>query len=868
MKRYRKYFSSNILLTLVCMLSVISCSDDFGVEPDESLPELARGGYITLQLTCGDVTTRAVESGVASLNENLIETVTLCLWPRGGDWGETREPYIMNVYKDINEQGEVVIRIPLTETLVDRLFMTDSSMSCNVFVAANVDPGTIKTPAGLRQMTIGSTFAESKVQQSFAMDGSAVAQLQSVNGNRFVLTTVELQRSSAKVDLHLKVKDKVIETRPDGSETEWIPNLEEMKVVFHNGVRSATLDPSPYDIDESLYFNTPADLSYEIKAVSSADYEHGINEEEYPFVQDVPFYTYPNEWDSSDSESPGRSFMTLKLPWSDDGGASYKTCYYRVPVVDPKLDELVRNTSYHVLLNVSVLGSFVPDEPLPLEDLSYTAAEWGVENFDVDIVEPRYLVVDQNDFEVQNQETISIPFYTSHPSEVTDITMTFYRFNYSDEGGKFPVTCTMEMNKLSNTPSRAGAPVFDYDFDNETGVLTVSHPLVMYEPMRDSGSTYEVIDLTNGDGPDTSRPKVVLLDKILATINNPTTGIQWFRQKKDAAGKTEAEFSKVDFYVTVQHSDMIGTEHFKETVHISQYPSMYIDAITNFYTYNSSANSISGTGRQSGTFINANDSAFSVDYNNLLGGCTNGYMTSIGLSSNNLNWNPNLYLITITRFAENTKYILSDPRATDVNNNLSNESMGTKNDTPWGEFVVNDTKKFKMAGVATAKALYPSGTADRKLRWYYPTREESSARWLIAPKFRICSSYAGTAQMLTRVMARRRAAAYQEKGYPAGRWRLPTFGEVEFVLQLADELKIPRLFGVYNSATTWYYWCANGLANVPGKKSTAKPSFEYLGPNDPKNGNNQRTRFVYDEWYWGPETVTVNQFIWGDRERK
>lgn len=845
------------------MLAFISCSDDIVIEPDTSLPELAQEGYFTLQLTCGDVATRAVESGVASLNENLIETVTLCLWPRGGDWGETHEPYIMNIYTDINEQGEVVIRLPLTDTLVDRLFMTDSSMTCNVFVAANVDPGTIKTPAGLRQMAIGSTFAESKVQQSFAMDGSAVAKLQSVNGNRFVLTTVELQRSSAKVDLHMKVKDKVVEKRPDGSETEWIPKLDAMQVVFNNGVRSATLDPSPSDIDEALYFSTPLDLSYNVKAVSPDDYEHGINEEDYPYVQDVPFYTYPNEWDSSDSESPGRSFMTLKIPWSDDGGASYKTCYYRVPVVDPKLDELVRNTSYHVLLNVSVLGSFVPDEPLPLEDLSFTAAEWGVENFDVEIVEPRYLVVDQNDFEVQNQETISIPFYTSHPTEVTDITMTFYRFNYSDEGGKFPVTCTMEMNTRSNTSSRAGAPVFEYDFDNETGVLTVSHPLVMYEPMRGTGTSAKVIDLTNGDGPDSNRPKVVLLDKILATINNPDTGIRWFRQKKDAAGNTEPEFSKVDFYVTVQHSDMIGTDHFKETVHITQYPSMYIDAITNAYNYNATDNSISGTGAMSGTFINGNNTAYNLQY--VLGGGTNGYMTSIGLSSGNLNWNPNLYLITITRFAENTKYILADPRVTEVNNDLSNASMGTKNETPWKQFKVNG---FTMAAAKSATALYPSGTANRQLKWYYPTREESSAQWLIAPKLRICSSYAGTGPIMNREMARRRAASYQEKGYPAGRWRLPTFGEVEFLMQLAADYKIPRLFGVWNNTTVWYYWCANGLANIPGKKSSAKPSFEFLGPNATKNNNNLRTRFVYDEWYWGSETVNINQFTWGDRERK
>lgn len=860
MKRIPVYYIIYLILSFIFPCTMISCSDEM-IGPNEEETVGPKDGYLTIQLTCAGIKTRAMtgtEDGITDLNENLIKTVTLCMWPKGGDWPDTRPPYYMETFENVNKEGEYVIRLPLTDELISNLFNYDSSRSCYVFAAVNVDPGDATTPAALRAMAISSSFAEQQVQDSLAMDGGGVAQMMNLTGVPSAMVKIDLQRSAAKVDLHLDVAQEVKEVLDNGNEVTWIPDMSAMYVMFNNGVKESNLDPSLTDIPEDFYFNTPLDLQYRLFKPASAAQQHALHDDEYPYEQEIPFYTYPNEWDSSDPDSPGRSFMTLRIPWSNDGGASYKTCYYRVPVVTPKVDKLVRNTSYHVLLKVSVLGSFVPDEPMPLENLSYKAAEWGLEGFDVDIVEPRYLVVDQNEFDVNNLEKISIPFYTSHKTVVTDIQMTFYRFNYSDEGSKFPVTCTKEMNALSATASRAGEPVFEYDFDNETSVLTVSHPLVIYEPMEEQNNSKKVVDLTNGDGPDSSRPKVVLEPEIVATLAQK---IKWFRKYVNAAGNTEAEYSKVEFVVTVQHEDMIGTDLFKETVRINQYPGMYIDAVSNQYTYNASNNSISGFGSTGGVFVNKNNTNLD-DLQYVLGGGTNGYTTSIGLSSTSyLNWNPNMYLITITCLPENTEFIIADPRATEINNMLSDASMGTLNTTPWPR----ETIGFSQVGARSCPSIVP-GT-DRKIKWYYPTREEKAAENLISPKFRICSSYAGTGNILNRTLARRRAASYQENGYPAGRWRLPTFAEVKFVIQLSEELKIPRLFGRWGTVA-WSYWCANGKVNVPGKASTNKATYTSLGANAAANNDNERTRFVYDEWYWGPETVDRNTFIWGDVEMK
>lgn len=861
MKRFIFHIILSIILLAAGAAGLSSCAEEPLEIESEPTEILSKDGFLTLHLNCLPPDTRAplpTEDGLESLNENLISSATICLWPKGGDWLDTRDPYFIKTYDNLQKQGEAIIRIPLTDDLITHLFNTESTHTCNVFVAVNVDPGTVKAPAAIRAMSIGSAFAEDQEQTSFAMDGTGTAEMVTLNGTVSALGKIDLKRSAAKIDLHIDVAEKVTEIMDDGTTHTWIPDLEKMTVILTNGVKESTLDPKPSEVASDAYFSTPVDLSYVLSKPSEEAEEHGVHNPDYPYQQQIPFYTYPNEWDSSDPDSPGRSFMTLRIPWSNDGGASYKVCYYRVPVVDPKLDELVRNTSYHVLLKVSVLGSFVPDEPMPLEDLSYKAAEWGTENIDVNIVEPRYLVVDQNDFDINNENKISIPFYTSHKTVVTDIKMTFYRFNYSDAGVKFPVTCTMEMNDRSKT--RTGEEVFKYDFINGPDILEVEHDLVIYEPWR-GDTNPKMIDLTNGDGSTLNRPKVVLLNEIIAKITDPSTGYRWFKKKTPV----EDEYSKVEFEVTVQHEDMRGTNLFKETVRINQYPGMYLDAVANAYTAKENNTIISGTGAQAGAFINGNNTAYSLNSLNALAGNTaNGYMTSIGLSSDNmLNWNPNLYLVTITRLPKDTEFILADPRASEINNLLTNESIGELHKEAWPEIKING---YSQAAPATATSLYWETTIKRQLAYYYPTREEKEAQNLISPKFRVCSSYAGTGAILNRMLARRRAASYQEAGYPAGRWRLPTFAEIKFLVKLAEDLKIPRLFGT--KTTRWNYWCANGWVEIPPKTSSDKAHYEFMPEGDSRNNNNERTRFVYDEWYWGGETVNKNIFTWGDAPRR
>lgn len=928
-----RYFCG-LTLALAGGIGLAGCSDDNN-GLDIAQDQLQESGYITLNLKCIEGT-RAddyTEEGVEALNENLIQSVTICLWSKGGDKPDgTATPDYVQTFSGLNEQDEVTVRIPLTVALQHKLFEA-SEWKCHAFAAVNVGLPEEEnfTIADYRKKAVESTFSSQKKQASFTMDGDVEVSYNPVTNA--ATGKIDLQRSASKITLALAVDD-IIEQNAvvDGAlvKSRWKSDTNSMRVWLYGGLAESTLDPDmTAPPKEALFFRTPDNLNYTFKGGNTDNGDNApiVNEEteekqKYPFIQDVPFYTYPHRW-TDHPEDYAATYMILSVPWmqvDEEGnpipGTTWRTCYYQVPVIaeNSTVLELIRNTSYHIYLHVGLLGSFEPDVPLELDELEYSAAQWGNVNIDVTIPDVRYLVVDQNDYTVNNETSINIPFYTSHETIVTNATMTFYRYNYDDVGREMPVVVTMAKNEESAKPNRAGAPVFTAYFNNATKELEVSHDLVMYQGMT-SGNT--VVSFTQNDGP-TKGKRTPMTEASWNTLMNT---ISYFRKVQPTGTMTDVnEYSRVEFKITVQHKDMTGSTNFQEVINITQYPGMYITTVANYCPATSTTFSFSGA--QGNTFINGYYNDFGARngfaQGNPSGGLSNGWTCSIGLSTGYLNFNPNLYLVTVTTLPEGTPYRIGDPRSSEINNYLANSNETTPGGGPLPTSAVknawtgstytftpnnvwwdsdgdgkNDTKTDVRSPVTTtgftrANAIYTDGDANnvsgsqRTLSYYYPTIEDDAHKMMIAPKFRICSSYAGTTWILNRELSRRRAAAYQELGYAAGRWRLPTFGEVSFVMQLAADFKIPRLFGTTSS--TWYYWCANGLVQVPAKNNTTltKPTLPgeagFEGPIG-ANGNNpwvQRSRFVYDEWYWGEADLKTNgqpigsaspvyTFTWGDK---
>ena len=135
----------------------------------------------------------------------------------------------------------------------------------------------------------------------------------------------------------------------------------------------------------------------------------------------------------------------------------------------------------------------------------------------------------------------------------------------------------------------------------------------------------------------------------------------------------------------------------------------------------------------------------------------------------------------------------------------------------------------------------------------YKQTRQTGATNMISPAYKVASSYGmcanfdgGTSGGTTYNNAVKRCAAYQENGYPAGRWRVPTEAEIEFVVTLSKSGAIPPLFD-------GQYWASSGryYNSSDGSFSTA-----YDGRRGP-------VRCVYDVWYWGDAQDSAHMTSWG-----
>lgn len=255
----------------------------------------------------------------------------------------------------------------------------------------------------------------------------------------------------------------------------------------------------------------------------------------------------------------------------------------------------------------------------------------------------------------------------------------------------------------------------------------------------------------------------------------------------------------VPYTITVEVWNEQGLD---ATWEITQYPAIYIVG-----DYNpNGANNRFVYGESSGSVYD--------DDNNSLGGVNN------PLSGSSSNQNLNQYTIYITSFdIAGSNYAIGDPRSSTVDNlDFLNKEINGKT-----------------------------------LSYYYPTRK-NDVQNVIAPAFKIASSWGVVnSGSLTYETAKRRCASYQENGYPAGRWRVPTEAEIQYIVSLSDRGVIPVLFGGDYYASSGRYY-----------DNDSSPA----GFRDDSWGGHV-VRCVYDVWYWGNEKMSEKdgsdtQFVWGD----
>ena len=789
MRKYILY-----MVGLVLSVATVGCVKSDGTSANQS-------GMVTLQLSNGTLTTRAVAPGPNddTNNEDLIVDAQVFFFGSNAKDATVQYSYYTDI-TDVNETAS--ISIPLTTEQLTSLFPGGNGY---VYVIANYGSEITgaTTLAALKATAIASTFGtdEDGVQPSFIMDSDLTTV---ARGTANTITgEVFLTRAAAKVELTVKVAP----ITQDGKQ--WIADTANMRLSFNNGVSNGFIDDGS-DEEGATPANGGTTFDIADRGFTTVTGEAGSGS----FVQSVPFYSYSTKWAAG---AENEVYLELAIPWAvnteGDTDPTYQTFYYQVPVSADALT-LVRNAYYKLTLDVGVLGGLT--EPVTVEP-SYVVLDWGTNNVNVTLSRPKYLVVDENKVDVFNQSTYSIGYQSSD-----DITVKIVSLTRDDLSTNTAGTTTYYSSTAGVTSVNAG----QQDTDNKYKLLKTCSVSV------ENGQIVFSHDLVNTDE---------------NTNNNadgyPTTG--------DYRNRDDYDFAP--YYITLLVEMQVdNSTSFRETITITQYPQMYI------------------TAHQNSDYDDGNTDR-NGDRNVMVNGTTRGYGESFvynpdsnqkpfgtvpGLyQSNNTNQNPNMYVINVTKFSSDSNYFIGDPRQSTNDTDLVNETWD--HDDNW--------RTENVSIWANAKAL--GSSQNRRLMYYYPTDQTMTGTdttnpanyatgYMIAPKIRVASSYSVTTGVSTVDIAERRCASYQEDGYPAGRWRLPTYAEAAFIVGLSNELKIPRLF---NTGTR--YWCAHGQF---------LPTTSGVTLNGTSGNAASSVRCVYDVWYWGAEQLPENQrgtFTWGDEPR-
>lgn len=255
------------------------------------------------------------------------------------------------------------------------------------------------------------------------------------------------------------------------------------------------------------------------------------------------------------------------------------------------------------------------------------------------------------------------------------------------------------------------------------------------------------------------------------------------------------------FTFELRHAD--DSNYTTGDIVVTQYPAMYIYELqSNKYAF------LNGTGNQAGSQVTGRD-----DSNNSLSSLP----TRNSINDSGSNTNSHMYRISVTSVT-GLDYTIGDTRL-------------------WGESQ-NVTTLNLLSNYMETAAINED---------------------MIAPEFMVASSV-GKTQDLSFKYAATRCAAYQESGYPAGRWRLPTKAEIFFLINLSQKNKIPSLFTPEDALSAGGYWCSSGVVYPLTNGTVQYLDFDAASS---YHGNTNYPRCIYDTWYWGQEPDADHLTTWG-----
>mgnify|MGYP000867823329 FL=1 len=784
-----------MLMVLMAMLSV-ACSEDLYTDDGDFVGEK---GYITLRFVMprADVQeTRATSHGDDLLNENVINFVDLYFYPTGKS-NENAVIVEENHSVILDTSGgdtTYLVKVRTGDIRLNRLFGSTQGGSCEVYAIAN---SSAESPAkstaldSVRLRVLRHNFGAQLVQSYFIMQSNPETLAKVELKDSAATGTIPMTRVAAKLQLYLNVPDTLHVNSEDGSGfAVWKADREHMSIEFDNGLMDYTLNGKDTSHPDSSFYNSmQLDMSKYTsitKKPVSYDYSH------------TPVYSYPYTWQQMDAHLP--TFI-IAVPWSklNPGNNTYgppQITYYQL---HPNLSsgELQSNYFYRMYMKIETVGSTDNTTPIDITPSGYRIQPWG----EVKLNTPKdvtgefyrytYLVVDPTSVVLNNTSTTTLR-YSSSSALTKDTKITKVEYNsYETPGQVTHHTLTADdLDKL--TTNR-----YELDYTSTPGQIRFTHNV-------DDG-TYAAktitIQVANDDG----------LMELVTITQYPAIYMHTF----------DGDNAFVDGYFS----------------HV-QAPALSIgDAISNGYGAYNSVNYSPNfpDGNASFYYYNTDGTNVTVPYGSMVKDLSN---TGSGGSSGVIK-NSSITEITVTSFnsnngfysanGQNYYYQIGDPR----------ENAGyTSNDLQ--AYLTNQKLVSHSWFYGDRYTITQKSWGDNAAK----IKRASNTKTIIAPQFFVSSGW-NSSTSVTFANAQKRAATYQEAGYSAGRWRLPTEAEIMFITARQREGVIPVLFAMDNSS---YYWASSGRLYRNGQFYNAS-----------KNDQGYM-RFVYDTWYWGDKPGAVNSY--------
>lgn len=774
---------------------------------------------IVLNLKLAEPETKTEKDGVDELNENVLASTVDIFF-----YDETTLQVKKEAIGAIRSGN--LVQLQTNPNDIEGIFGTlASGAHCGIFVVVNFT-GTYLGSAGNRTITqvknsvIPSPNWETLPQGSFVMTGYIQATLRNSQGSTPIYETVNLERVAAKVTFDVTVAATASSDEGEGGSHTWEAQTSGMSVYLVYAMRKATLgaEPEPMPATDAVTYGSGETVVYP-QYVDKVLYDTQTTKPRPRGNATVECPVFSTTYNGEE-----RPFYTYPMEW--ETGSAMEP--YMKLIIPWKYGTTTRKYYYKIPFHGNAL------ERNHWYHISIDVRILGTEQADPPDVDIHYSIADWSGTMDTATATNDIINITSVPATVItarylNIPTTVYElFNEDEVVIQMQSSHDVEVVGFNVDTDNAYQPEHEDDDANYVG----ENPRI-YNPYLNTLNTSAVNGVRPNYQNDPPTP-VVSADGWTITINERSSITVRHPMNRTMS---DANFDVAPYTMRFRVRHESESDNYYTDIIIEQRPAIIIRPQHN--TDTGTPNSKGHTTEDGYVFVN-------------------GVRTTSDQSSNRTNTNFNMYIVeTSVLPSEGTlsDYVLGDPRS---NTPVSYTSGKSANDFAEGTVIGTNTT--------------------RRMANYYAGEEDNDHNIFIAPSFRIASSF-GTSSYMDRSTAVQRCATYQEDGYPAGRWRLPTKAEIEYMVTLSQKGKIPALFSAESDVKYGGYWCSGGAVFPLTNGTLQYKNLSEASSMTVYNSTSGRTlgtgvhwaRCVYDEWFWADtahERADITVWTWGDEARE